>query len=314
MAVTLPFLLLLLDYWPLGRLSKGSGEREEGEREPSSTDHPSSLILLPRPPPLIPSWSVEKVPLLAIAGLFCLLAVHGQEAATLAVNQEYSFRWRIGNALISYVFLSGQTLLSGRSGGHLSAGKRTAAWAGRRGVPASGSRHRGDCCLATEVSPTAGRLALVSGDDGAGDRAGADRGRETGPTGSPICRRSGWRWRWSGPRRTPVGTGARFRRLGTIAADGGLVILLVSAWRQTALLARLGDTLDPHLSLHFAKYSGPLQSGLRLVRGAGGRRGDSEYQRPWKSSPTTPRSTTTLASPWRSAARSTRRWPILRKP
>ena len=28
MAVTLPFLLLLLDYWPLGRFSKG--EREEG--------------------------------------------------------------------------------------------------------------------------------------------------------------------------------------------------------------------------------------------------------------------------------------------
>ena len=57
--------------------------------------------------------------MLAIACLFCLLAIHGQEAATLEVNQQYSFRWRIGNALISYVFYLGQSLLSGRSGGRV---------------------------------------------------------------------------------------------------------------------------------------------------------------------------------------------------
>ena len=66
--------------------------------------HPSSLVPHPSSLKLV----VEKVPLLAIAGLFCLLAVHGQEAETLAVNQEYSFPWRIGNALVSYVFHLGK--------------------------------------------------------------------------------------------------------------------------------------------------------------------------------------------------------------
>ena len=51
---------------------------------------------------------LEKIPLLAIACLFCLLAVRGQEAGALEVNREYPFAWRIANAIISYVVYLGQ--------------------------------------------------------------------------------------------------------------------------------------------------------------------------------------------------------------
>ena len=51
---------------------------------------------------------LEKIPLLAIAGLFCLVAVHGQPPVALEVNQQYSIAWRIGNALISYAVYLGQ--------------------------------------------------------------------------------------------------------------------------------------------------------------------------------------------------------------
>ncbi len=47
--------------------------------------------------------------MLAIACLFCLVNVHGQGHA-LDINESYSFGWRMGNALISYVAYLGQSV------------------------------------------------------------------------------------------------------------------------------------------------------------------------------------------------------------
>jgi Flp pilus assembly protein TadD len=96
MAVTLPLVVLLLDYWPLGRLNG---------TKPRSLIAPS-----PARSSIAPLWRLilEKVPLLAVAGLFCLLAVRGQPTAALDVNREYPFAWRIANAIISYVVYLGQ--------------------------------------------------------------------------------------------------------------------------------------------------------------------------------------------------------------
>jgi hypothetical protein len=77
--ITLPLVLLLLDYWPLGRMR----------------DMPRRVI-----------W--EKIPLLGLAFVFGLLTVHAQEATTLLANRDYSFPWRIGNAMVSYVTYLGQ--------------------------------------------------------------------------------------------------------------------------------------------------------------------------------------------------------------
>jgi Flp pilus assembly protein TadD len=101
MAVTLPFVLLLLDYWPLGRMN---GTKPRSSIAPSAAA-PFSVATKARST-IAALWGLilEKVPMLAIAGLFCLLAVRGQDASVFEANQQYSFAWRIGNALNSYVF------------------------------------------------------------------------------------------------------------------------------------------------------------------------------------------------------------------
>ena len=59
MLVTLPFVLLLLDYWPLGRLS-------------ISTLHRSST-------PTLPAWLLEKLPFFALAAASCVVTLIAQQ-------------------------------------------------------------------------------------------------------------------------------------------------------------------------------------------------------------------------------------------
>jgi tetratricopeptide (TPR) repeat protein len=75
MAVTLPFVLLLLDYWPLKRFTQPGGR-------------------------LIP-WRliVEKVPLLALSGAVCVATFFAQQEAIAPLP----LSMRIGNAAVSYV-------------------------------------------------------------------------------------------------------------------------------------------------------------------------------------------------------------------
>jgi tetratricopeptide (TPR) repeat protein len=102
--VTLPLVLLLLDYWPLGRLASDSCRNRTlphcngGE---SVADTNSLAALLPRFPVL---WQlvIEKLPLLLLAAIFCGVTVWTQ-AEGLVLNKEVSSWWRIANALVSYV-------------------------------------------------------------------------------------------------------------------------------------------------------------------------------------------------------------------
>jgi tetratricopeptide (TPR) repeat protein len=73
--VTAPCVLLLLDFWPLGRLAGGK--------------NPGRLVL-------------EKIPLLALAGGCCVLTLWAQGDALISADQS-PWSWRIGNALLSYV-------------------------------------------------------------------------------------------------------------------------------------------------------------------------------------------------------------------
>ncbi|MFZ0480876.1 MAG: tetratricopeptide repeat protein [Terriglobales bacterium] len=89
MVITLPFVLLLLDYWPLERMSLG-GVQDSAEDGPSRIGF-SKL-------------AIEKVPLLAlsIASAWITLKVQrsGQGLRSL---QQYSLGVRIENAIVSYV-------------------------------------------------------------------------------------------------------------------------------------------------------------------------------------------------------------------
>ncbi|HEY6000287.1 MAG TPA: tetratricopeptide repeat protein [bacterium] len=88
MVVTLPAVLLLLDFWPLGRL--GPAARGGGRWRA----------------PLL-----EKVPLLAISAAGSLLAIFAQrDSGALASGEVYRLAWRAANAAISYAVYLGKTL------------------------------------------------------------------------------------------------------------------------------------------------------------------------------------------------------------
>ena len=85
MLVTLPLVLLLLDFWPLGRFAPGRGDRRA----------------TPRPP-----WGVlfDKIPLAALAAASSVITLHAQSAGGAVGSLElFPLGARVGNALLSYV-------------------------------------------------------------------------------------------------------------------------------------------------------------------------------------------------------------------
>ena len=92
MVVTLPFVLLLLDFWPLGRLTLWQSGRKGTSRDLKPT---ISRLLL------------EKVPFLGLAGIAVALAHSAQGQAIVSLN-EFPLKIRIANALVSYVTYIGK--------------------------------------------------------------------------------------------------------------------------------------------------------------------------------------------------------------
>ncbi len=88
--VTMPFVLLLLDYWPLRRI---------GATSPLSVRNASSPQQSPRS---LPRVLLEKLPWLLLAAGSCLVTYSAQQTAIIPF-QRFSFASRIANALVSYV-------------------------------------------------------------------------------------------------------------------------------------------------------------------------------------------------------------------
>lgn len=100
MLVTLPFLLLLLDYWPLKRFPVSDARRpdESGDQQATCSPFPCD------PPAEVQSAGrlvVEKIPLFALSAVVCVITVLAQTTAIVSIK-ELSFPARIGNALVSY--------------------------------------------------------------------------------------------------------------------------------------------------------------------------------------------------------------------
>jgi len=89
--ITLPFVLLLWDYWPLQRMFAASAT---SEAQTSAVFPERSL-----------SWLVlEKLPLFAIATASAVITVKSQLAIDgIDVDKSMSFSIRLGNAIVSYV-------------------------------------------------------------------------------------------------------------------------------------------------------------------------------------------------------------------
>ena len=119
MLVTLPFVLLLLDFWPLGRFKgygsrgawkctlrpgEGKGERKTENRkgkprQPSTITHQSLSRLI-----------IEKIPLFLLSAVFCVVTVWAQQQAITPVKN-LPVLWRFGNALCSYAVYIKQMFL-----------------------------------------------------------------------------------------------------------------------------------------------------------------------------------------------------------
>jgi tetratricopeptide (TPR) repeat protein len=100
MLVTLPCVLLLLDYWPLNRTNEHAAQASDrlGESRRLDPSYESASL----------SWKaghliLEKLPLFALALAACIITVvaqrHGDAVRTL---DEFPLSARLGNALISY--------------------------------------------------------------------------------------------------------------------------------------------------------------------------------------------------------------------
>ena len=96
MLVTLPFILLLLDYWPLGRLQAGApAAAKQGRAGKSKSPRPQKLY-----------WQLlkEKIPLFALAAGSCLVTLAAQKGSgALQSLGQIPLDLRVANALVAYV-------------------------------------------------------------------------------------------------------------------------------------------------------------------------------------------------------------------
>jgi protein O-mannosyl-transferase len=118
MLITWPFLLLLLDYWPLGRLqAAGGGEQGETSMERSSTEREAGgqtrVTQLPIRCATWPvSWLIlEKLPLLLIAVASTTATLMAQKSSGAVVSlATVSLLARISRAVLVYVAYLGKTV------------------------------------------------------------------------------------------------------------------------------------------------------------------------------------------------------------
>jgi Flp pilus assembly protein TadD len=124
MLVTLPFVLLLLDYWPLGRTQRAEdrgqraevrGQRTEIRGQRSGVRHGQSVRWWIRDQKFAtanPSFGgliAEKIPLLALSAASCLATLLVQRHASGSIDQ-LPFAWRVNNAIVTCVVYIWQML------------------------------------------------------------------------------------------------------------------------------------------------------------------------------------------------------------
>jgi protein O-mannosyl-transferase len=110
MLVTLPFVLLLLDYWPLQRVSSfkfsastpGTAPASTPDRTPHAPARDSSEFGAQ-----FSDLVFEKLPLFGLAAVSCVITIFAQTEAIRSAGR-ISLPLRAGNALISYVAYLGQ--------------------------------------------------------------------------------------------------------------------------------------------------------------------------------------------------------------
>ena len=106
MLVTLPCVLVLLDFWPLRRWQTETicpPQKGNSSRFPSESN---AWLILER------LWLViEKLPLFALSAAVCVVIVYGQQGAgAMSMSHRVPFDLRVANAATSYVMYLWKTL------------------------------------------------------------------------------------------------------------------------------------------------------------------------------------------------------------
>ena len=100
MIVTLPLLLLLLDYWPLGRMQ--NAKARDTEHAARNTPHPSRFTFYVSPATVF-RLVLEKLPFLGLAGLTGLITLRAAKGVgSLPSAAQYPMPDRLANAILSY--------------------------------------------------------------------------------------------------------------------------------------------------------------------------------------------------------------------
>jgi tetratricopeptide (TPR) repeat protein len=93
MLVTLPFALLLLDYWPLGRMKIEQLNEDQTTKTAEVTLKKKRIVFL----------VLEKVPLIVLSAFFSYLTLFIQKNAGAVLSlKSFPLLYRLGNAVISY--------------------------------------------------------------------------------------------------------------------------------------------------------------------------------------------------------------------
>jgi tetratricopeptide (TPR) repeat protein len=102
MVVTLPFVLLLLDYWPLERIRRQ--RTEDGQRTEVAFQKESMGWLI-----------IEKIPLFALSGILCVITFIVQKGGGAVIALEkIPLGYRIANMFFSYIRYIGKTIWPSR--------------------------------------------------------------------------------------------------------------------------------------------------------------------------------------------------------
>ncbi len=93
MIVTLPFVLLLLDYWPLGRIGGAAFDIPHGRtlQGGGGSGEPALQVV------------IEKIPFFLLAGAASVVTVFAQRGGgAMELDASLPFTWRVENALVAY--------------------------------------------------------------------------------------------------------------------------------------------------------------------------------------------------------------------
>lgn len=127
MVVTLPFVLILLDYWPLGRFQLPDPKLADQEKstKPAKRKHKGKKIskseiieTSQKQRTTAPTnlWSSlaelvrEKIPFFIVSAISCVITIVAQKDATYSVS-ELPLGYRISNAIVSYAHYLGKMIL-----------------------------------------------------------------------------------------------------------------------------------------------------------------------------------------------------------